>query len=93
MSIKYGWNIEDYGDNKNLILVNGKSVATWQTETPNAIKRLFVYGTAIGFFLDDGTTLYIGGMPTTSGALLQSVTIKAGFTVVTPVSGDKAVDE
>ena len=88
---KMAWGLDEYvveGSTKNadLLLINGQSVTYWKSQggASPAVARIFLVGSAIGFHLDNGALLYIDGMSTTSGAKITSVTIKSGFTIVTP---------
>ena len=79
------WHVEDYGTNKDLFLINDKTVAWWQTNKGAAVARMYIRGASLGFYLDDANSLRLATM-SGSGELVDKITIKAGFKIVSVLS-------
>ena len=85
--VKCYWGLEDYGDNANLILINGKTVAQWQAEKPLSVARAWIFGNGnnctcwFGFHLDDVNALRLDTQAGT-GEVLQTITLKKGLKIL-----------
>ena len=85
--LKSYWAAETYENNKNLILINGKTMTDWQAQNTEAVKRIWIYGAGssnacyLGLHLDDVNALRLNTQ-SGSGEVLQTITLKKGFTIV-----------
>ncbi len=82
-SVNNYWGLEEYNNNKMLILVNGRTLYRWEEKSTAAIERLWVRSKAngeiyLGFDLNDTNTLKLNGQ-SGSGEVLDTIVLKRGF--------------
>ncbi len=51
------WSLLLAGNNAELMLINGRTVADWQTEDPNLVRRVGMYGTRMVIYFDKPASL------------------------------------
>ena len=90
-SVNHYKGLENYGDNKEKVLINGRSWSKWEELFgEDVLKNLWVYGAGsgnayLGIEIKDNTRLYLreyGG----SGEAIDTIVLKRGFQIVNPSS-------
>ena len=91
VSVNHYKGLENYGDNKEKVLINGRSWSKWEELFgEDVLKNLWVYGAGsgnayLGIEIKDNTRLYLreyGG----SGEAIDTIVLKRGFQIVNPSS-------
>lgn len=90
------YELEDYGNNKELVLINGRSWSKWETRPGDTLNKLWVRSAGtnacyLGFDFNGTSKLKL---PSQSGGgeLLQTIVIKRGFQFVNTTSSQWGVD-
>ncbi len=88
--------LEQYGINKELVLINGRTWEKWDTRSPKAIERLWVYADGdgrcyLGLALNDHDALRLNTQAG-EGEVLESIVFKKGFQIVSSTGNLWGVD-
>lgn len=91
--VNSSFGLDTYGNNEDLILINGRSLSMWRKEKANAIKQLWIRSNGkdgqcyLGFDLASASKLWVYSTTTeNSGEPLRSIVLKRGFQFVTTKS-------
>ncbi len=80
------WGLEDYADNKSLVLINGKTWAEWDAKSTLALDRISIIyaGDGLCWLVFDMNDLNVLRLNTQSGngEVLNTIVLKAGFKIV-----------
>lgn len=88
--------LEDYDNNKELVLINGRSWSHWETRPGDTIDRLWVRSAGAGAcylgFDFNGTSILKLPSQNGAGEILQTIILKRGFQFINTTSNQWEVD-
>ena len=90
------WGLQEYGINKDLVLINGRTWDKWSSYNSKAIERIWIEGDGagkfyMGFDLNDHDALKLKGQ-TGEGEELKTIVLKRGFKFVSTTKDTSGTD-